>query len=110
MIDSAPVPLEVFVDGVALPEGEARAFWKRFSAYMDEHAGDLGGFAHAEGFASVHPELREAGAVLVVSRAATQRPYTNVSLVTPRSTAGSGAAGGGARGGRAPPTSRGKRR
>ena len=48
--------LAAFVDGVSLPEPEARALWERFSLYMDAHKGDLGGFARAEGFASVRPE------------------------------------------------------
>jgi hypothetical protein len=69
--------LGVIVDGVAMPEEEARAFWERFSAHMDEHKGDLAGFAHAEGFASVHPEMRSGAPVLIVSRTAPQRAYAN---------------------------------
>jgi hypothetical protein len=67
--------LAVLVDGAPLPDGEARALWKRFSDWMEEHAGDLAGFAQAEGFASVHPELYASGPVLVASRTAPQRPY-----------------------------------
>lgn len=71
--------LAVLVDGTRLPPDEARAFWSRFSAYMEEHKGDLGGFAKAEGFASVRPEMSAAGAALVASRTAAQVAYTNVS-------------------------------
>ena len=67
--------LAVFLDGEPLPDDQARAFWKRFSAWMDAHRGDLSGFARSEGLASVHPEVRAAGAVLVASGAAPQRPY-----------------------------------
>ncbi len=71
------MPLRVLVDGAALPEADAKAMWQRFSAWMDEHKGDLGGFARAEGLASVHPELHGGEPVLVASRTATQRPYTS---------------------------------
>jgi hypothetical protein len=71
------MPLRVFIDGAALDEAEARALWKRFSAWMEEHMGDLAGFAQAEGFASVHPELHGGEAVLIVSRTEPQRPYTS---------------------------------
>ena len=71
--------LSVTVDGVPMPEAEARAFWKRFSAHMDAHKGDLAGFAKAEGYASVHPGVGPSGAVIVVSRTAPQGPYRNVS-------------------------------
>ena len=37
-----------------------------FSAYMDEHQGDLAGFAAARGFREVKPEYRRGQAVLVV--------------------------------------------
>ncbi len=69
--------LSVLVDGVALAEGEARAFWDRFSRYMDEHPRDLVGFAKSEGLASVHPQMGSAGAVLVASKTSPQRPYAN---------------------------------
>ena len=68
--------LRVVVDGETLPDPEARAFWKRFSEWMDGHHGDLAGFARAEGFASVHPEMAASGPVLVASRSDPQRPYT----------------------------------
>lgn len=68
--------LRVLIDGTPLAEPESRALWERFSAWMDEHVGDLGGFARAEGFVSVHPELHDGEPVLVASRSAAQRPYT----------------------------------
>ncbi|HEV3194350.1 MAG TPA: hypothetical protein VGY54_27810 [Polyangiaceae bacterium] len=67
--------LRVLVDGVSLPDEEARAMWHRFSAWMEDHVGDLAGFAHAEGLASVHPEMHNGLPVLVASRSAPQRPY-----------------------------------
>ena len=67
--------LSVVVDGEEMPEAEARAFWKRFSDWMDTNKGDLGGFAKSEGFASVRPEHGSRGAVLVVSKTAAQVPY-----------------------------------
>jgi hypothetical protein len=69
--------LVVVVDGELMDEALAKAFWQRFSAYMDEHKGDLGGFAALEGLASVHPELRDGRPALVASRQAAQRPYAN---------------------------------
>jgi hypothetical protein len=71
------VRLAVLVDGAPLAEEDARAFWKRFSAYLEEHRGDLAGFAKAEGFASVHPETRGGVPTLVASRTEGQRPYAN---------------------------------
>jgi hypothetical protein len=71
------MPLNALLDGRPLPETEARALWQRFSAWMDEHQGDLAGFAKSEGFASVHPELHAGDPVLVVSRTAAQKPYAN---------------------------------
>ncbi len=68
--------LAVVVDGKALGDDDARAFWARFSAYMESHRGDLAGFAKQEGFASVHPETGPRGAVLVASRSVPQRAYT----------------------------------
>ncbi|HXX67694.1 MAG TPA: hypothetical protein VEK07_10955 [Polyangiaceae bacterium] len=69
--------LEVWIDGIALPEDDARALWRRFSSWMDEHPADLAGFARSEGFASVHPELHAGSPALVASRspATVQRPY-----------------------------------
>jgi hypothetical protein len=74
--------LRVLVDGVALPDDDARAFWSRFSIHMEEHHGDLAGFAKAEGFASVHPETHDGMPVLVVSRTAPQRAYANAPRVS----------------------------
>lgn len=67
--------LKVFVDGVPMPEVEAREFWKRFSAHMDANKGDLAGFAKKEGFASVHPVMGPQGAELHASHDAAQKPY-----------------------------------
>jgi hypothetical protein len=72
---SADRPLRVWVDGAPLPEPDARALWKRFSAWMDVHAGDLAGFARSEGFASIHPEIHAGSPALVASHTAAQRPY-----------------------------------
>ena len=69
--------LRVLIDGNAIPEAESRSLWARFSAWMEEHKGDLAGFAKAEGFASVHPELHGGEPVLVVSRTSPQKPYTS---------------------------------
>lgn len=73
------MPLRVLVDGIALPEAEARALWKRFSDHMEAHKGDLAGFAQAEGFASIHPAMGADGAELRASRTQAQGPYRNVS-------------------------------
>jgi hypothetical protein len=67
--------LRVLVDGTPLPDEDAHAFWKRFSDWMEEHRGDLAGFAQSEGLASVHPEMQVSGPVLVASHTAQQRPY-----------------------------------
>jgi len=71
------MPLRVLIDGLPLGDPEARALWQRFSAWMEEHAADLAGFARSEGFASVHPELHGGEPVLVASRTAPQKPYAN---------------------------------
>ena len=66
------------VDGVPMAVAEARDLWQRFSAYMEEHRGDLGGFAKSEGFVSAHPRSGVpgyTGAVLVLSRSAPQEAY-----------------------------------
>jgi hypothetical protein len=67
--------LRVLVDGEPLPAEEGLAFWKRFSVWMDEHPGDLAGFAKSESLASVHPEMHSGAPILVASRDAPQRPY-----------------------------------
>lgn len=70
--------LAVLIDGVALPEDEARAMWQRFSDWMEEHRGDLAGFAKREGFSSVHPGVDNGKPVLLLSREGVQRPYAPV--------------------------------
>jgi hypothetical protein len=69
--------LSVIIDGVAIPEDDARAFWKRFSAHMDANKGDLAGFAKSEGLTSVVPEQGRGGAVLRCSKTAPQTAYAN---------------------------------
>jgi hypothetical protein len=82
--------LAVVVDGVAMAEDEARALWGRFSAHMEEHKGDLGGFAASEGFASAHPRSDGGVAVLVLSRTEPQEAYGAVPTPTGKpTTAGS---------------------
>jgi hypothetical protein len=61
-----------------MPQEEARAFWQRFSDWMEDHRGDLAGFAAREGFASVHPTVADGRPVLRASRAEAQRPYAPV--------------------------------
>jgi hypothetical protein len=73
---SASSSLAVLVDGKPLPKEEAIAFWKRFSAWMDEHPGDLAGFAKSEGLTSVTPEMHSGAPVLVASHTSAQQPYT----------------------------------
>ena len=75
--------LRVLVDGQALPPDEAIAFWKRFSAWMEEHPGDLAGFAKQEQLSSVQPEMHGGAPVLVASRTATQKPYTSAPKKAP---------------------------
>jgi hypothetical protein len=69
--------LRVLVDGVALPNDAARAFWTRYSAWLDGRAGDLAGFATSEGLSSVHPEMHGGAPVLVASHTAPQRAYSS---------------------------------
>jgi len=78
--------LGVLVDGVPLPDDEAREVWDAFSAYMEEHRGDLGGFARTRGFASAHPRSEGGRAILALSHAAPQEPYGGTAKpVDPRS-------------------------
>jgi hypothetical protein len=70
--------LAVLVDGVAMDGEEARSLWQRFSDWMEQHRGDLAGFAAKEGFASVHPGVENGKPVLLVSKSAPQRPYAPV--------------------------------
>lgn len=81
-------PLAARVDGVALPDDQARALWLRFSDWMEEHRGDLAGFAAQEGFASVHPGVEDGRPVLLASHTIAQRPYAPVA-----GTSGSGGSG-----------------
>lgn len=69
--------LAVLVDGVPLPADEARALWGRFSEWMEEHRGDLAGFAAREGFKSIHPAVEGGRPVLRASHTEAQRPYTS---------------------------------
>jgi hypothetical protein len=62
--------LAVLVDGTPLDPEAARALWTEFSAHMDEHRGDMAGFAKKKGFSSVAPEYRQGKAVLVVKTGA----------------------------------------
>ena len=62
--------LSVLVDGVPLPSEEARALWTKFSEYMDEHRGDMAGFAKLHGYISVAPEVRKGQPVLVIKKTA----------------------------------------
>jgi hypothetical protein len=67
--------LAVLVDGKPMPPEDARALWTRFSAHMDEHQGDMAGFAREQGWFSVAPEYRQGQAVLIVqTTAAAARP------------------------------------
>jgi hypothetical protein len=68
--------VKVVVDGQTMPDADARAFWERFSAWMEDNPGDLGGFAKKEGFASVHPTVESGTPVLRVSKSAAQQPYS----------------------------------
>jgi hypothetical protein len=89
-VDTPRRPLSALVDGVALPDEEARALWLRFSEWMEEHRGDLAGFAAKEGFASVHPGVENGKPVLLASHTVAQRPYAPAA-------AASGSGGSGAR-------------
>lgn len=75
---SARPNLAVLVDGAPLDEDEARAVWERFSAWMEEHRGDLAGFAAQEGFASVRPDVDGGRPVLRASHSDAQVPYAPV--------------------------------
>jgi hypothetical protein len=70
--------LAVLVDGTPLGEDEARALWERFSAWMEEHRGDLAGFAVQEGYSSVHPGVEGGQAVLRASKRDPQKPYAPI--------------------------------
>ena len=70
--------LGALVDGTPLAEAEAHALWDRFSLWMEEHRGDLAGFAVQEGFVSVHPGVDGDKPVLRASRTAAQKAYAPV--------------------------------
>jgi hypothetical protein len=76
--------LGVVIDGEALDEASATAFWKRFSAHMEAHRGDLAGFAKSEGLASVKPAVGAEGPELHASRSAPQGPYTTAERLRSR--------------------------
>jgi hypothetical protein len=83
---SEPRPaLSVSIDGVLLPADDARALWQRFSDWMEDHRGDLAGFATKEGFASIHPGVQNGRPILVASKgAARQLPYAVAQVVDPQ--------------------------
>lgn len=70
--------LGVLVDGVPLPVDAAHALWDRFSLWMEEHRGDLAGFAVQEGYLSVHPGVNGDLPILRASKSAVQQPYAAV--------------------------------
>ncbi len=72
MSDSAS-RLAAWIDGAPLAEEEARALWKEFSEHMDEHRGDMAGFAAKKGWFSVLPEHRAGKAVLMVRTSASAK-------------------------------------
>lgn len=90
MSNPPPRTLAVLVDGTPMPDAEARAFWERFSAWMEEHRGDLAGFASREGFASVHPGVDAGRPILRASRSASQKPYAAVRDTSPAAGSGGG--------------------
>ena len=65
MSDQKP-RLAAELDGAPLPEDKAREIWTKFSEHMDEHRGDMAGFAKLHGYARVSPEARRGQAVLVI--------------------------------------------
>ncbi len=81
--------LKVQIDGAPLGDDEARAFWKRFSDHMEDHKGDLAGFAESEGLASVRPEMHVGDAVLVASRTAAQQAYVTAPSKASQTSSGS---------------------
>ncbi len=87
--------LGVLVDGMPLHEEEAYALWDRFSLWMEDHRGDLAGFAAQEGFASVHPGVDGDTPILRASRSGAQKPYAAVREEDSRSAGGSPARQGG---------------
>ncbi|MEO8875824.1 MAG: hypothetical protein ABI461_09575 [Polyangiaceae bacterium] len=70
--------LLVRIDGELLPEKDSRDLWARFSTHMDEHQGDLGGFAKKEGLASIRPSIEQGAPILLGSHTEAQTPYRTV--------------------------------
>ena len=66
--------LAVLFDGAPLDEPAARALWTEFSAHMEEHRGDMAGFAAKKGWQRVAPEYQQGKAVLVVHTGAVPLP------------------------------------
>jgi hypothetical protein len=62
--------LAAAIDGVFLPDEEARALWEAFSAHMEANPGDAAGFAKSRGYLSCAPEYQKGRAVLVVRASA----------------------------------------
>ncbi|WP_437781219.1 hypothetical protein [Sorangium sp. So ce1097] len=58
--------LAATLDGAPLSDDEARDLWTRFSRHMDEHRGDMAGFARENGYVSVTPTFERGRALLVV--------------------------------------------
>ncbi|KYF66923.1 hypothetical protein [Sorangium cellulosum] len=58
--------LAASLDGAPLSDEEARDLWTRFSRHMDEHRGDVAGFARENGYVSVTPTFEHGRALLVV--------------------------------------------
>ena len=68
-VDAAVKPaktLAVEIDGVALPDEDAIAVWRRFSEWMEEK-NDLKGFAAEEGVAAVKPTVKNGRPTLLVT-------------------------------------------
>ena len=78
MTDPPKKRLAVVVDGTRLADDEAHALWDRFSTWMEEHRGDLAGFAAQEGFVSIHPGVDGDLPILRASRSVSQQPYAAV--------------------------------
>ncbi|WP_437715241.1 hypothetical protein WMF45_01730 [Sorangium sp. So ce448] len=77
--------LAASIDGAPLADEEARDLWTRFSRYMDEHRGDMAGFARENGYASVTPTFERGQALLVVrtTEAPPEKPAQRLSGAKP---------------------------
>ncbi|AUX39191.1 uncharacterized protein SOCE26_005730 [Sorangium cellulosum] len=84
--------LAASIDGAPLPDEEARDLWTRFSRYMDEHRGDMAGFARENGYVSVTPTFDRGRALLVVrtTEAPPEKPAPRTGGGTPPPRAGGG--------------------